>query len=219
VLRIQNKFLLKYCFFKASMCALMLVQASAFAGAQIEEALADSVRSALHASIEMPGSSIVDSSDFFSTPAYRPWFEKIKIKLDANLDKRIPSERLPEWQSLQLREELLQIVWYESHRAGLEPSLVLAIINVESGFRKFAVSSAGARGLMQVMPFWVKALSDVQTAVLFQASTNVRFACVILRHYLNLENGDLSFALSRYNGLRGLSTYSQTVLAAQKNWQ
>ena len=118
-----------------------------------------------------------------------------------------------------MRREFLQTVWYESQRAGLEPSLVLGLIQVESGFRKFAISSAGARGFMQVMPFWTRVLAEDDASVLFQAQTNLRFGCVILRYYLNVENGDLTLALGRYNGSRGQMQYPNAVLAAQKGWQ
>jgi soluble lytic murein transglycosylase-like protein len=117
-----------------------------------------------------------------------------------------------------LRREFLQTVWYESQRAGLEPSLVLGVIQVESGFRKFAISSAGARGFMQVMPFWTRVLAEGDARVLFHMQTNLRFGCVILRHYLNVENGDLFLALGRYNGSRGQAPYPNAVLAAKKGW-
>lgn len=116
------------------------------------------------------------------------------------------------------RDEFLQTLWYETTRAGLEPALVLGLIEVESGFRKYAISSAGARGYMQVMPFWVRTIGDGEPARLFHLQTNLRFGCVILRHYLNLERGDLFMALGRYNGSRGQSTYPQAVLAARQRW-
>ncbi len=117
-----------------------------------------------------------------------------------------------------LRREFLQTVWYESQRAGLDPSLVLGLIQVESGFRKFAISSAGARGYMQVMPFWTRVLSEGDASVLFQVQANLRFGCVILRHYLQREGGDLTLALGRYNGSRGQLAYPQAVLSAQRQW-
>jgi soluble lytic murein transglycosylase-like protein len=108
--------------------------------------------------------------------------------------------RKPDWD---VRREFLQTVWYESRRAGLETALVLGLIQVESGFRKFAVSSAGARGYMQVMPFWTRVIGDGDAGKLFHMQTNLRFGCVILRHYLERERGDLFLALGRYNGSRG----------------
>jgi soluble lytic murein transglycosylase-like protein len=96
--------------------------------------------------------------------------------------------------------------------------LVLGLIQVESGFRKFAISSAGARGYMQVMPFWTRVLSEGDASVLFQTQANLRFGCVILRHYLQREGGDLTLALGRYNGSRGQLAYPQAVLSAQRQW-
>jgi hypothetical protein len=98
-------------------------------------------------------------------------------------------------------------VWYESRRAGLETELVLGLIQVESGFRKYAISSAGARGYMQVMPFWSRLIGDGDVSRLFHMQTNLRFGCTILRHYLDIERGDLFLALGRYNGSRGRSPY------------
>ncbi len=94
--------------------------------------------------------------------------------------------------------ELLSLVRYEALRAGLDPQLVLAIIDAESAFRKYAVSS-GARGYMQVMPFWVQEIG-MPGQSLFHPRTNLRYGCVILRHYLRLEDGNLFNALGRYNG-------------------
>jgi soluble lytic murein transglycosylase-like protein len=116
------------------------------------------------------------------------------------------------------RKEFLQTVWYESKRAGLDVSLVLGLIQVESNFRKFAVSSAGARGYMQVMPFWMRELGNGDTSRLFHLQTNLRFGCVILRHYLDRERGDLFMALGRYNGSRGQAPYPSAVLAAKARW-
>ena len=118
----------------------------------------------------------------------------------------------------QRRDEFLLTLWYEVTRAGLEPALVLGLIEVESDFRKYAVSSAGARGYMQVMPFWARTIGDGEAARLFHLQTNLRFGCVILRHYLNLEQGDLFMALGRYNGSRGQPAYPQAVLAARRRW-
>ena len=96
---------------------------------------------------------------------------------------------------------------------------MLGLIEVESGFRKFAISTAGARGLMQVMPFWARTLGEGDAALLFQLQTNLRFGCVILRHYLDTENGDLFLALGRYNGSRGQRAYPDAVLAARRTWE
>ncbi|MDD4945172.1 MAG: lytic transglycosylase domain-containing protein, partial [Rhodoferax sp.] len=130
------------------------------------------------------------------------------------------SERLkPKKSDWNTRKEFLQTVWYESKRAGLEVSLVLGLIQVESNFRKYAVSRVGARGYMQVMPFWTRVLGDGDAGKLFHMQTNLRFGCVILRHYLERERGDLFLALGRYNGSRGQPQYPNAVFAAQKNWR
>jgi soluble lytic murein transglycosylase-like protein len=117
-----------------------------------------------------------------------------------------------------VRLEFLETLWYESTRAGLEPALVLGLVQVESGFRKYVISSAGARGYMQVMPFWTRVIGDGDPARLFHMQTNLRFGCVILRHYLTLERGDLFLALGRYNGSRGRAEYPNAVFAARLQW-
>lgn len=113
----------------------------------------------------------------------------------------------------QARVELLRDVHREATRADLPPELVLAVIEVESRFDRFAVSRAGAQGLMQIMSFWLDEL-DVQQGNLFDADLNLRMGCTILRHYLNRERGDLPAALARYNGSTGQRWYSDRVLTA-----
>ncbi len=114
------------------------------------------------------------------------------------------SERLKRYKSERhTRVEFLNTLWYESKRAGLEAELVLGLIQVESAFRKYAISVVGARGYMQVMPFWARLIGDGDPGKLFHMQTNLRFGCVILRHYLERERGDLFLALGRYNGSRG----------------
>ena len=113
----------------------------------------------------------------------------------------------------------MQTIWYESRRAGLDPALVLGLVQVESNFRKFAVSSVGARGYMQIMPFWTRVLGDGDAGKLFHMQTNLRFGCVILRHYLDREKGDLFLALGRYNGSRGRAPYPDAVFGAKKSWE
>ncbi|MDB5892760.1 MAG: lytic transglycosylase, partial [Rhodoferax sp.] len=122
----------------------------------------------------------------------------------------------PEWS---VRREFLETVWYESKRAGLDAALVLGLIQVESNFRKFAVSSVGARGYTQVMPFWTRVLGDGDPGKLFHMQTNLRFGCVILRHYLDRERGDLFMGLGRYNGSRGKALYPDAVLGAKRRWE
>jgi soluble lytic murein transglycosylase-like protein len=95
----------------------------------------------------------------------------------------------------------------------------LGLVQVESAFRKFAISTAGARGYMQVMPFWARSIGDGHESRLFHMQTNLRFGCVILRHYLDREGGELFMALGRYNGSRGQAPYPQAVLAAQQAWR
>ncbi|HTP98066.1 MAG TPA: transglycosylase SLT domain-containing protein, partial [Casimicrobiaceae bacterium] len=111
------------------------------------------------------------------------------------------------------RRELLATVHYEATRAGLDPQLALGVIYHESGFKKYAVSTAGARGYMQVMPFWVKQIGSPDQN-LFNLRTNLRYGTVILRYYLDLENGDYYRALGRYNGSLGLADYPMAVMAA-----
>jgi soluble lytic murein transglycosylase-like protein len=176
------------------------------AGAQIEEPLADKVRTALAA-------SVADGAP------PRPSFESIDDRLAYLRWLGAMSERLKKRKGEHaVRVEFLEAVWYESKRAGLEPALVLGLIQVESGFRKYAISSAGARGYMQVMPFWARTIGDGDAARLFHMQTNLRFGCVILRHYLDLEKGDLYLALGRYNGSRGRSEYPSAVFANRRQW-
>ncbi|MCU0814640.1 MAG: lytic transglycosylase domain-containing protein, partial [Burkholderiaceae bacterium] len=129
------------------------------------------------------------------------------------------SDRLrPRKSDVSTRLEFLQTVWYEIRRAGLEVPLVLGLIQVESAFRKYAISSVGARGYMQVMPFWARLIGDGDVSRLFHTQTNLRFGCVILRHYLDRERGDLFMALGRYNGSRGRAEYPNAVFAARRRW-
>ncbi len=215
---------------------LLLVSASASAGNQQEEPLIDSVRTALSAAVHPSGPPTLVHADVKTANAFQQWLTLSEARLDKQLQHRkgnpapshvaiaaapnsSPDVLAHELASPHLRREFLQTVWYESQRAGLDPSLVLGLIQVESGFRKFAISSVGARGFMQVMPFWTRVLGEGDARVLFQAQANLRFGCVILRHYLNVENGNLTLALGRYNGSRGLMHYPNAVLTAQKGWQ
>ena len=181
-----------------------LLPQGAWAGAQIEEPMIDSVRNALSAAIRSSAPPVPEFSDTASRLAYLRWLGEMSERLK----KKIPNP--------QERIELLQTIWYETKRSGLEVSLVLGLIQVESNFRKFAVSSAGARGLMQVMPFWTRVIGDGDSSKLFHMRTNLRFGCQILRHYLNRENGDLFLTLGRYNGSRGKAPYPNAVFANQR---
>ncbi|MEO8278557.1 MAG: lytic transglycosylase domain-containing protein [Ideonella sp.] len=190
----------------ASAC-LVGRMAPAMAGGQVEEPLMDSVRSALSASIanSSPPKPVFERPE--SKAAYEAWFGEMSERL-----KRYKPDTLT-------RNEFLETLWYESKRAGLDPSMVLGIVQVESAFRKYAISSAGARGYMQVMPFWAALIGDGDAARLFHMQTNLRFGCVIMRHYLDLERGDLFLALGRYNGSRGRNEYPGLVFAAQRRWE
>lgn len=116
------------------------------------------------------------------------------------------------------RLEFLRLVHAESRRANLSPELVLSLIEVESLFDRFAISSAGALGFMQVMPFWLKELGRPDDN-LFNPQTNLRYGCTILRHYLDRERDDLIPALARYNGSYGKTWYSERVLKAfDRRW-
>ena len=180
---------------------------AARAGGQIEEPLADSVRSALSASIL---NSAPPKPEFPNTGArmvYLAWLGEMSERL-----RRYKTEALT-------RTEFLETLWYESKRAGLDPTMVLGIVQVESAFRKYAISSVGARGYMQVMPFWSRLIGDGDPSRLFHMQTNLRFGCVIMRHYLDLERGDLFLALGRYNGSRGRAEYPNQVFAAKRRWE
>ena len=125
--------------------------------------------------------------------------------MSKRLEKRMPDETQ--------RRDFLQTVHYEATRAGLDPQLVLGLIQVESNFNKYAVSVSGARGYMQVMPFWVKTIGAKQHN-LFHMRLNLCYGCTILRHYLDIERGDLYRALGRYNGSLGKARYPNLVLKA-----
>jgi len=131
-------------------------------------------------------------------------------EMSERLKKRLPDQTY--------REEFLRSVHYEATRAGLDPQMVLGLIQVESGFKKYAVSSVGARGYMQVMPFWVKSIGTPDQN-LFNMRLNLRYGCTILRHYIDIEKGDLYRALGRYNGSLGKPQYPNLVLGAwRKHW-
>jgi len=185
----------------------VLVLGKARAGAQLEEPLSDAVRTALSAAVAErapPKPSFARTEDRL---AYLRWLGATSDKL-----QRRKAEHAT-------RVEFLQTVWYESRRAGLEISLVLGLIQVESAFRKYAISRVGARGYMQVMPFWARLIGNGDPASLFHTQTNLRFGCVILRHYLDRERGDLFMALGRYNGSRGRAEYPNLVFGARRQWE
>lgn len=176
------------------------------AGGQLEEPLADSVRGALSAAIANNAPPVPEFTDQARRLAYLRWLGAMSDRLQRRKT------------DFQTRIEFLQTVWYESKRAGLDTTTVLGLIQVESAFRKFAISRVGARGYMQIMPFWSRLIGDGEVGRLFNMQTNLRFGCVILRHYLDRERGDTYMALGRYNGSRGRAEYPNAVYAAAKNW-
>ena len=184
---------------RAALFALLFAPLVAVAGNQDEERLSDSMRASLQAAIADRAVPVL----LFRSGADNA--HKWLSEMSRRLEKRIPDRKQ--------RTELLKTVQYEATRAGLDPQLVLGIMQVESGFKKYAVSSAGARGYMQVMPFWIKIIGE-RHHNLFALRTNLRYGCVILRYYLDRENGDFFRALGRYNGSLGRAEYPDAVHAA-----
>lgn len=180
--------------------ALLASPLPALPGAQQRETLSEQMRRSLAAAVgDRPAPRLV----FHSSAEGQRWL----AKMSERLERRIPDR--------QQRYELLRTVHFEAVRAGLDPQLVLGMIEVESGFRKYAVSRAGARGYMQVMPFWVKMIGQPNHN-LFHLRTNLAYGCAILRHYVDMEDGDYFRALGRYNGSLGQPQYPRSVLAAWK---
>lgn len=193
---------------RASMLAVLLGMAAvAYAGNQKEEALADSIRIALARAVtdRQPPKPVFAHID--ERIRYLHWLGEMSERLK----KKLPDS--------QVRLEFLRTTWYEAKRAGLDPSMVLGLIQVESAFRKYAVSHVGAHGYMQVMPFWTRVIGDGDRSKLFHMQTNLRYGCSILRMYLDMERGNLYLALGRYNGSRGRPEYPNAVLAAWKKWE
>lgn len=182
---------------------LSLSAATALAGAQIEEALAANVQNSLHRSVsDYPAPNLVFANDVEGGA----WLAEMSSRLAA---------KISDWPT---RRDFLISVQYEATRAGLDPQLVLGLIQLESNFRKYAVSGAGARGYMQVMPFWLRQIGN-EGHDLFTLRTNLRYGCTILRYYLDMEKGDLYRALGRYNGSLGRGEYPSAVVALMhRNW-
>ena len=192
-----------FCYAFLSVLLGLFISLDSQAGSQIEEPLSRSVRAMMQRSIsdKAPAKLL-----FASDKEGDAWLQT----MSARLQKRIPNAAY--------REDFLRTVHYEASRAGLDPQLVLGLIQVESGFNKYAVSTAGARGFMQIMPFWPRAIG-ASDHNLFLLRTNLRYGCTILRHYLDREHGDLFRALGRYNGSLGQSAYPNLVLATwRKHW-
>lgn len=181
---------------------LLLWPALALAGAQREEPLSASVRAVMQKSVsDTAAPRLMFKSE---TEAYA-WLAEMSHRLQT----RIPDK--------EFRLSFLKTVHYEATRAGLDPQLVLGLIQVESGFDKYAVSSVGARGFMQVMPFWVSQIGTPEQD-LFHLRVNLRYGCTILRHYLDIEKGDLYRALGRYNGSLGQAEYPNMVVGAWRRY-
>ena len=188
---------------RALLVALTLAPIPALAGAQVEERLAPSVVAGLHRAIADDPAP----ADYANQAGLRPWRDEMSRRLASKVS------------DAGSRGDFIATVHYEAARAGLDPQLVLGVIQYESNFRKYAISSADARGYMQVMPFWTKLIGSGEHN-LFNLRTNLRYGCVILRHYLDAENGDLFRALGRYNGSLGRPEYPNAVLATMnRNWQ
>ena len=179
----------------------LLSHLPAHAGTQREEPLSASVQAALHKTVSDGASPRLV---FPSQTDANIWL----TEMSQRLEKRMPDRGV--------RQDFLKTVHYEASRAGLDPQMVLGLIQVESGFKKYAVSGAGARGYMQVMPFWVKYIGTSDQN-LFHIRTNLRYGCTILRHYLDIEKGDLYRALGRYNGSLGRPEYPNLVIGAWRN--
>ena len=183
---------------------LLLPSALAQAGAQREETLADDVASIMRQSVEhaSPPYLVFDRA----TDAQR-WLNEMSARLTRFIDNEL------------YRRRLLTMIQYEATRADLNPQMVLGLIEVESAFRQYAVSNVGAKGLMQVMPFWQRYIGN-ESHNLFDIRTNLRYGCTILRHYLNVENGNIVRALARFNGSLGSNKYPNAVIGAWRNrWQ
>ena len=185
------------------LAAGLFFTSAAQGGAQAYQPLSASVRAVLQRAV----SDHAAPNPVFDSPQEK---ELWLVDMSRRLEKRIPDDVY--------RLDFLKTVHYEAKRAGLDPLMVLGLIEVEAGFRKYAVSSAGARGYMQVMPFWVKEIG-ARDDNLFHLRTNLRYGCTILRHYIDKEKGDLYRALGRYNGSLGRPGYPNLVRTAwRKYW-
>lgn len=179
------------------------ISPAALAGAQVQARLSASVRAVMQRAV---ADQAAPKLAFATQQEAQFWLSEMSDRLK----NKMPNEAA--------RREFLSTVHYEAVRAGLDPHLVLSLIEVESAFNKYAVSRVGARGYMQVMPFWVKTIGN-RDDNLFHMRINLRYGCTILRHYLDMENGNLYRALGRYNGSLGQEEYPNLVKAAwHKHW-
>lgn len=154
--------------------------------------------------------AIANSENFQDQYDAEVWLTDMSVRLQRHVPKALPDaeERL----------QFLRLLHSEAQRARVQPELALAVIDVESRFNRHAISSAGAQGYMQIMPFWLKELKR-SDASLFDARTNLRMGCTILRYYYDMERGDLVKALARYNGSYGRREYpDQVIRALNKRW-
>ena len=194
---------------KAAAC-LALPAGSVLSGvaqaSQLEEPLTHSMVTVLSAAVSDSSAPKLEFDEVSERMQHLNWLGEMSKRLES----RIPND---DW-----RIEFLETVRYESLRAGLETALVLGLIQTESAFRQYAVSSAGALGYMQIMPFWTRVIGDGDVSKLFHMQTNLRYGCVILRHYMGIEKGDMFMALGRYNGSRGRSPYPDTVYRFRERW-
>jgi len=179
----------------------LLFSPGALAGAQVYTPLSASVRAVLQRSVSDQAAPKLA----FATQSEADFWLNT---MSSRLQKYLPD--------VDYRMDFLKTVHYEAARAGLDPHLVLSLIEVESSFKKYAVSRSGARGYMQVMPFWVKVIG-MKEHNLFHLRINLRYGCTILRHYLDMEKGNLYRALGRYNGTLGKPQYPNLVRAAWRN--
>ncbi|MEW6119752.1 MAG: lytic transglycosylase domain-containing protein [Pseudomonadota bacterium] len=180
--------------------AALLCALSAHAGGQREEALSANVRASLQRAL---ADTAVTRTAFRNVADETAWLKEMSRRLA----KRMPDEAE--------RLEFLTTLHWEASRAGVDPQLMLGLVQVESGFRKYAVSPVGARGYTQVMPFWVKVIGAPDHN-LFHLRTNLRYGALILRHYIDIERGNLFRALGRYNGSLGRAEYPNLVVGAWK---
>lgn len=195
--KLTGKIRMKLCYWLVLWCVIYA------GGAQAEEVLSASVREVLQRSVS---DQAAPKLAFGTQDETDKWLKEMSHRLQ----KRIPNA--------ESRLDFLITVHYEAKRAGLEPELVLGVIEVKSGFNQRSVSPAGAKGYMQVMPFWVKAIGNPNHD-LFNPRTNLRYGCTILRHYLDIEKGDLYRALGHYDGSLGKPDFPNLVAAAwKKNW-
>lgn len=174
------------------------------AGAQREETLSDDVASVMRNSIAHASPPRLV---FERAIDGQRWLNDMSARLARYVDGEV------------FRRRLLTLIQYESTRADLNTQVILGLIEVESRFRQYAISNVGARGLMQVMPFWQRYIGTDEHN-LFDIRTNLRYGCTILRHYSNRENGNIARALARFNGSLGSNKYPNAVIGAWRNrWQ